>query len=36
VMLILFAYIWKAPIHRQSSILLEPPAGEVECVPGPQ
>jgi membrane protease YdiL (CAAX protease family) len=36
VMLILFAYIWKAPIHRQSSALLEPPAGDVECVPGPQ
>jgi membrane protease YdiL (CAAX protease family) len=35
-MLILFAYLWKAPIRRQSAVLLDPPAGEVTCVPGPQ
>jgi CAAX protease family protein len=35
-MLILFAYLWKAPIRRQSAVLLDPPAGEVSCVPGPQ
>jgi membrane protease YdiL (CAAX protease family) len=36
VMLILFAYIWKAPICKQKSALLDPPDGDVTCVPGPQ
>ena len=35
VMLILFAYIWKAPICQQKSALLDPPDGDVTCVPGP-
>ena len=36
VMAVLFAYVWKAPVARQVSALLGPPAGEVPCVPGPQ
>ncbi|HXM45133.1 MAG TPA: type II CAAX endopeptidase family protein [Bryobacteraceae bacterium] len=34
VLLLLFAYLWKAPIRRQASALLDPPAGDVTCVPG--
>jgi membrane protease YdiL (CAAX protease family) len=34
VLLLLFAYLRKAPIRRQPSVLLDPPAGEVTCVPG--
>ena len=34
VLLLLFAYLWKAPIRRQPSALLDPPAGDVTCVPG--
>ena len=34
VLLLLFAYLWKAPIRRQSSALLDPPRGDVACVPG--
>jgi len=34
VLVVLFAYLWKAPIRRQSSALLDPPAGNVTCVPG--
>jgi CAAX protease family protein len=34
VLLLLFAYLWKAPIRRQPSVLLDPPAGDLTCVPG--
>ena len=34
VLLLLFVYVWKAPIRRQPSALLDPPAGDVTCVPG--
>jgi len=34
VLFALFAYLWKAPIRRQPSGLLDPPAGNVTCVPG--
>jgi len=34
VLFLLFAYLWKAPIRRQPSALLDPPAGDVTCVPG--
>jgi len=34
VLLLLFAYLWKAPIRRQPSALLDPPAGDVTYVPG--
>ena len=34
VLLLLFAYLWKAPIRRQPSALLDPPAGDVTCVSG--
>jgi membrane protease YdiL (CAAX protease family) len=34
VLLLLFVYLWKAPIRRQPSALLDPPAGDVTCVPG--
>jgi membrane protease YdiL (CAAX protease family) len=34
VLLLLFAYIWKAPIRRQPSALLDPPVGDMTCVPG--
>ena len=35
VMLVLFAYIRKAPVSRQASALLDP-EGEVSCAPSPQ
>jgi uncharacterized protein len=35
VLLVLFAWLWKAPIRRQPSVLLDPPASDVTCVPGP-
>jgi len=35
VLLLLFAYLWKAPVRRQPSALLDPPAGDVTCVPQP-
>ena len=35
VLLLLFAYLWRAPIRRQPSALLDdPPAGNLTCVPG--
>jgi membrane protease YdiL (CAAX protease family) len=34
VLILLFVYLWKAPIRRQPSALLDPPGGEVICVPG--
>jgi membrane protease YdiL (CAAX protease family) len=34
VLLLLFAYLWKAPIRRQPSALLDPLAGDVTCAPG--
>ena len=34
VLFLLFAYLWRAPIRRQPSALLDPPAGDVTCVPG--
>jgi len=34
VLFLLFAYLWKAPIRRQPSALLDPPAGDEICVPG--
>jgi membrane protease YdiL (CAAX protease family) len=34
VLLLLFGYIWKAPVRRQPSALLDPPVGDVTCVPG--
>jgi membrane protease YdiL (CAAX protease family) len=34
VLLLLFVYLWKAPIRRQPSALLDPPAGDLTCVPG--
>jgi len=34
VLLLLFVYVWKAPIRRQPSALLDPPVGDVTCVPG--
>jgi membrane protease YdiL (CAAX protease family) len=34
VLFLLFAYLWKAPIRRQPSALLDPLAGDVTCVPG--
>ncbi len=34
VLLVLFVYLWKAPIRRQSLALLDPPVGDVTCVPG--
>jgi len=33
VLLLLMAYLWKAPIRRQSSALLDPAASEVPCAP---
>jgi len=36
VMVVLFAYIWKAPVRRQPSALLDPPVGDVPCVSEPQ
>ena len=34
VLLLLFGYLWKAPIRRQPSALLDPSVGDVKCVPG--
>jgi len=34
VLLLVFAYLWRAPIRRQPSALLDPPAGDVTCAPG--
>jgi len=34
VLLGLFAYLWKAPVERQASPLLDPPAGDEICAPG--
>ena len=34
VLFLLFAYLWKVPIRRQPSALLDPSAGDVTCVPG--
>lgn len=34
VLFLLFLYLWKAPIRRQRSALLDPPAGDLTCVPG--
>ncbi len=34
VLLLLFVFLWKAPIRRQPSALLDPAAGDVTCVPG--
>jgi membrane protease YdiL (CAAX protease family) len=34
VLLLLCVYVWKAPIRRQPSALLDPPVGDVTCVPG--
>ncbi len=34
VLFLLFAYLWKAPIRRQPSALLDPPGSDVTCVPG--
>ena len=34
VLFLLFLYLWKAPIRRQPSALLDPPAGDLTCVPG--
>jgi membrane protease YdiL (CAAX protease family) len=36
VILILFAYVWKAPVRAQTSPLAGPPAGEAPCVAEPQ
>jgi membrane protease YdiL (CAAX protease family) len=35
-MLVLFGWLWKGPICKQESPLLDPPDGDVTCVPGPQ
>ena len=34
VLFLLFAYLWKAPIRRQPSVLLDPPAVDMTCAPG--
>jgi len=34
VLVLLFLFLWKAPIRRQTSALLDPPAGDVTCVAG--
>ena len=34
VLVLLYVYLWKAPIWRQRSALLDPPVGDVTCVPG--
>jgi len=34
VLFVLFVYLWKAPIRRQPSALLDPPAGDLTCAPG--
>ena len=35
VLVVLFVYLWKAPIHRQHSPLTGPPAENVVCEPSP-
>lgn len=35
VLLLLFAYVWKAPVRRQSSPLTDPPAESAICEPSP-
>jgi hypothetical protein len=35
VLLVLFAFIWKIPIRRQSSPLTGPPAEGAKCEPSP-
>jgi membrane protease YdiL (CAAX protease family) len=35
VVLLLFAYLWKAPIHRQFSPIADPPVESVTCEPSP-
>jgi hypothetical protein len=35
VLLLLFAYVWKAPVRRQSSPLTDPPAESPICEPSP-
>ena len=35
VMVLLFAYVWRAPVIQQSSPILDPPAGDVPCVSEP-
>jgi uncharacterized protein len=32
VLFLLFAYLWKAPIRRQPSAILDPPVGDATCV----
>jgi membrane protease YdiL (CAAX protease family) len=34
VLLLLFAYLWRAPIRRQPSVLLDPSASDLQCEPG--
>ncbi|MFN7995481.1 MAG: type II CAAX endopeptidase family protein [Bryobacteraceae bacterium] len=34
VLFLLLIYLWKAPIRRQPSVLLDPAAGDVTCLPG--
>jgi hypothetical protein len=34
VLLLLFGYLWKAPLRRQHSALLDPPVDEAICAPG--
>jgi len=34
VLFLLFVYLWRAPVRRQSCALLDPPAGDVPCAPG--
>jgi membrane protease YdiL (CAAX protease family) len=36
VLFLLFAWLWRAPVRRQLSVLLDPPGGTPPCVPGPQ
>jgi hypothetical protein len=35
VVLLLFAYLWKAPIRRQTSPITDPPAESTLCEPSP-
>ena len=34
VLVLLYVFVWKAPVRRQHSALLDPPLGDVTCVPG--
>jgi uncharacterized protein len=34
VLVLLFGYLWRAPIRRRPSALLDPPTGYVTCAPG--